>query len=142
MQAISKLLFITVMLVWLSPSMAKEDAPDNIPGTTKVTAEDIVKLVTSKSNLVIIDARKASDRSSSGWIEGSVGLPNTDTTPDSLAKHVPSKTTPVLFYCNGVKCGRSVESSKIAIQAGYKEIYWFRGGWEEWTTKGLPVSKN
>lgn len=137
-----KISVIMIALVWLAPALAKKDAPDSIPGTTKVSAEDVVKLVTSKSDLVIIDARKASDRTSAGWIEGSIGLPNTDTTPDALAKHVASKSTPVLFYCNGVKCGRSVDSSNIAVKAGYKEIYWFRGGWEEWTDKGLPVSKN
>ncbi|HEY5601961.1 MAG TPA: rhodanese-like domain-containing protein, partial [Gammaproteobacteria bacterium] len=75
------------------------------------------------------------------WIEGSVGLPDHDTNAETLAKHVASKTTPVLFYCNGVKCGRSVNSSKQAVELGYKNIYWFRGGWEEWTQKGLPVTR-
>lgn len=142
MKSIVKVSIVFIAMAWLMPAMAKKDAPESIPGTTKVAAEDVVKLVTSKSDLIIIDARKASDRSSAGWIEGSIGLPNTDTSVETLAKYIPSKTTPVLFYCNGVKCGRSVESSKIAIEAGYKEIYWFRGGWEEWTEKGLPVSKN
>jgi len=68
-------------------------------------------------------------------------LPNTSTNEESLAKHIASKDTPVLFYCNGVKCGRSVESSKLAVSLGYKKIYWFRGGWEEWTQKGMPVSQ-
>ncbi|WP_455366992.1 rhodanese-like domain-containing protein, partial [Kaarinaea lacus] len=81
-----------------------------------------------------------SDRESAGWIEGSVGLPDYDTSAESLAKHIPSKSTPVLFYCNGVKCGRSVNSSKVAIEAGYQNIYWFRGGWEEWTEKGMPAT--
>lgn len=142
MKTLFKFSILFITLIWLAPALSKQDAPDSIPGTTKVSAEDVVQLVTSKSNLVIIDARKDSDRSNSGWIEGSIGLPNTDTTPESLAKYLPSKSTPVLFYCNGVKCGRSVESSNIALKAGYTEVYWFRGGWEEWTGKGLPVSKN
>jgi rhodanese-related sulfurtransferase len=101
----------------------------------------VVDLITTLSDLVVIDARKESDRKSSGWIESSVGLPDYDTNENTLAKHIPKKSTPVLFYCNGVKCGRSVESAKIALGLGYKNIYWFRGGWEEWTQKGMPVSK-
>ncbi len=120
---------------------AAENTPEAIEGTTRVTAEEVIELVGSLDDLVIIDARKASDRSSGGWIEDSIGLPNTDTTPESLAKHAPDKGKPILFLCNGVKCGRSVESSRNALKWGYTKIYWFRGGMEEWDNKGLPMVK-
>lgn len=134
---------LSVVVFWPLVSLAepKVKAPEFIPNTTRVTAEEVVELVTEKPDLVIIDARKASDRESAGWIEGSIGLPNYETDESSLAKFIPSKTTPVLFYCNGVKCGRSVESAKKAVSYGYKNVYWFRGGWEEWLAKGMPVSR-
>ncbi|MGD8558658.1 MAG: rhodanese-like domain-containing protein [Gammaproteobacteria bacterium] len=137
--AMGVIAFVSMCLMSFS-AIAEKKAPEFIDGTKRVTAEEVVELATHSSELVIIDARKASDRDSAGWIEGSVGLPNYDTNEKSLAQHIPSKSTPVLFYCNGVKCGRSVESSKIAVGLGYKNIYWFRGGWEEWMQKGMPVS--
>ena len=121
-----------------APVMAKEDTPENIPGTTKVTAEKLIELM--QSGVTVIDSRKPSDRAK-GYIEGSIALPNTDTNEASLAKHLKSKSDAVAFYCNGVKCGRSGEAAKIAIGLGYSNIYWFRGGWDEWTSKGLPVVK-
>lgn len=136
----------TIALVLLSLFLAgtawagKKETPQFIDGTTRVSAEEVIDLVESKPDLVIIDARKASDYQK-GYIEGAVSLPNTETTPETLAKVIPSKETPVLFYCNGAKCGRSVKSAKIAVQAGYKNIYWFRGGIEEWQAKGLPLVK-
>ena len=133
-------IFLAMMSLPLFVS-AEGKAPDAIDGTKRVSAEEVVELITNNPELVVIDARKTSDRDSAGWIEGSVGLPDYDTSAESLAKHVPSKSTPVLFYCNGVKCGRSVKSSKKAVGLGYKNIYWFRGGWEEWMQKGLPVAK-
>ena len=132
---------MSVSLIFTSIAFAETKAPDSIDGTQRVSAEQVVELVTNTSDLIVIDARKTSDREAAGWIEGSIGLPDYDTTNESLAKHIPSKTTPVLFYCNGVKCGRSVKSSKVAVEAGYQNIYWFRGGWEEWTEKGMPVSR-
>lgn len=117
-------------------------APDAIPNTTRVSAEQVVDLANNTPGLVIVDARKAEDRQSAGWIEGSIALPNYDTNEQSLAKVVPDKNTPVLFYCNGVKCGRSVESANKAVSWGYKNVYWFRGGWEEWLEKKMPVSHN
>lgn len=119
---------------------SKKDAPQSIPGTTKVTAEDIFLLVEEKPDLVIIDARIKSDRIQ-GYLEGSVSLPDVDTNCKKLSNFISNKTSPILFYCNGVKCGRSGKSSKIALKCGYKNVYWFRGGFEEWKAKKLPLIK-
>ncbi len=130
-----------MMMLVSSSSYAGELTPEKLAGTTLVSAEDVIDLVGQHADMVIIDARKNSDRLK-GYIEGSVGLPNTETNATSLAKHVTSKSTPVVFYCNGVKCGRSVKSAKIALAEGYSKVYWFRGGWDEWTGKGMPVTKD
>ena len=135
--------FFQILLLSLFASSyvaAGEMTPETIAGTTKVSAEKLIELLDEHANLVIIDSRKSSDHAK-GYIEGSVALPNTETSATSLAKHIKSKSTPVLFYCNGVTCGRSVAAAKVAIKAGYTKIYWFRGGWAEWTKKGLPVTK-
>ena len=54
---------------------------------------------------------------------------------------IETKATPVIFYCNGVKCDRSVKSAQIALDNGYTNIYWFRGGIEEWRANGFPIEK-
>ncbi len=122
-------------------SNSKEPLPETLEGTTKITAEELIELFDKFDNLVLIDSRIPADKSA-GYIEGAIALPNTETTVEALAKHIPSKTTPVAFYCNGPKCGRSYKAAKIAIKAGYKNIYWFRGGWEEWAEKGYPAVKD
>lgn len=135
---------ITLLLVTVSSNIAyaaeKKDAPQLIPGTTKVFAEDLLDLAEKIPNLLLIDARIQTDRRQ-GYIEGSISLPDIETNCASLAKVIPKKITPVLFYCNGVKCGRSVISSKTALKCGYNNIYWFRGGFEEWKAKKLPFIK-
>ena len=117
-----------------------EDMPDMIEGTTKVFAEDVLKLAETIDDLLIVDARIEIDRKQ-GFIEGSISLPDVNTNCKSLAKIIPTKTTPVLLYCNGVKCGRSAVSAKIALKCGYSKLYWFRGGFEEWKNKGFPSIK-
>ncbi len=135
-----KNLFFAVLcnLLVFGYTYAKEKTPEFIDETTRVSAEELIDLVESTPDLVIIDARKKSDYEK-GHIEGAHSLPNTDTTKDTLANLVPSKDHSVLFYCNGVNCGRSVESCKKAIGWGYSNIYWFRGGIEEWLFEDLPV---
>ena len=139
MKSILNIFLMLGLVVSVGLAQAKEDVPASIDGAVTVNAEGLIDLVDQYEDLVIIDSRKPSDREK-GFIEGSVGLPDTDTTPESLAQHIASKSTSVVFYCNGVKCGRSVTATKVAIAAGYSKVYWFRTGWEEWTTKGYPVA--
>lgn len=108
--------------------------PDNIKGATTVTAEQLIALAGRFPSLVIVDSRIREDRQE-GYIENSHSLPDEETNCTTLAPLIANKTTPVLFYCNGIKCGRSVRAVHIALNCGYEKIYWFRGGFEEWKDK-------
>jgi len=136
---------VTSLLISININTAsaeeKKDAPLLIPGTTKVLAEEVLDLAEKTLDLIVIDARIISDRRH-GYIQDSISLPDIETDCESLAKIIPKKTSAVLFYCNGIKCGRSVKSSNIAIKCGYENIYWFRGGFEEWKTKNFPFIKS
>lgn len=116
----------------------KPHAPDSIPGSIVVTAEEVAELILSKPDLLIIDSRKKSEFSK-GHIEGSINLLNTDMTQTEMERISPDKTTAIVFYCNGTRCLRSSDAIHKAMEWGYKNIFWFRGGWKEWSDKRLPV---
>lgn len=116
------------------------DMPATIEGSSTVDAEGTIEMIQNNENLILVDARITKDRSH-GYIEGSISLADIDTTCATLAAIIPSKSTPALFYCNGVKCGRSVKSIRVALSCGYKDLYWFRGGYDEWIEKGYPYIK-
>lgn len=132
------ILFIALTcLLTINTVLAVEISPESIEGTTKVDAEGFIELADKTPSLIIIDSRIPGDRKQ-GYIEGSISLPDVNTHCDSLAKLINKKTAPSLFYCNGIKCGRSAKAIKIALSCGYRNIYWFRGGFEEWLEKGYP----
>ena len=122
-------------------TMPRDIVPNQIADVKTLTAESFVELATTNPKLIIIDARIKDDRRQ-GYIEGSISLPDIDTNCIKLGKIIPTKTTPVMFYCNGTKCERSVASVKIAKSCQYKNIYWFRGGFEEWKEKGFQYIKD
>jgi len=115
-------------------------SPESIEGTIRIDAEELIELASTHEQLVIIDARIQTDRKQ-GYIAGSVSLPDTQTNCDSLMQHIPSKTSAVVFYCNGIKCRRSDRAVVIARECGYSQIYWFRGGFEEWKAKHYSISR-
>ncbi len=135
-----RLLLIPLILIASFNVYAEKPlAPKSLEGTTVITTDDIYKLAASKPNLVIIDSRRKEEYEK-GHIEGSISLLNTKMTQDNLKKLVATTDTPVIFYCNGARCMRSYNASKVAVDWGYKNIYWFRGGWKEWKNKGMPIS--
>ncbi|MDH5572635.1 MAG: rhodanese-like domain-containing protein, partial [Gammaproteobacteria bacterium] len=112
------------------------ETPNSIPGSTKITAEELIKLLQNKTGIVLVDSRM--EDNSVGYIETSVNLPNVDTNCDSLSGILATKSTPVIFYCNGPFCGRSAKAVKIALSCGYSMIYWYREGFKDWKDKGYP----
>jgi rhodanese-related sulfurtransferase len=128
------------VLLGLISTLAAQDAPMQIEGARTVDARQIFDLFKSKPNLVILDNRKEEDYAA-GHIEGAIRLLDTEVSPDSLAKHISAKDTPVLFYCNGVKCGRAAKAIEKAVQLGYTNVYYYALGMQEWNGEGLPVVK-
>ena len=113
-------------------------SPPSIEGAVTIDAEQLIKLVVEHQETVLIDSRVGTDRAD-GYIEGSVPLVDTKTDCDSLARLIGTRTTPVIFYCNGVRCDRSGRAVGIAVACGYRDVYWFRGGIEEWRAKEFPL---
>lgn len=125
------------LLLPLQATAGKISVPQSISGVTKLDAEGVIEQAERLPDLIIVDSRQRMDRRQ-GYIQGSVSLPDVETTCASLRALLPTAATPALFYCNGIHCGRSVIALEIAKGCGYTQLYWFRGGFEEWKLKGYP----
>ncbi len=145
------LLSITmVSLLMLSLSTFAEQAPNlfkptvvvpkKIAGVNTVSAEQVIELLTSATPPLLIDARIKKDRDY-GYIESSISLPDINTNCQTLSKLITDKNQHLTFYCNGVQCGRSVVSIKVARSCGYHNLSWFKGGFAEWKEKGYQYIK-
>lgn len=143
MKSINNILMTTFVLLLMFCSNAwaeKPVAPETLKGAITVGVSTATELIVNTPNLLIVDSRKEVEYLK-GHIQGSVNLLDTEMTLEKLGKHAPDKSTPILFYCNGKRCLRSSRASTKAIEWGYKSIYWFRGGWNEWVEKGMPISR-
>ena len=137
-----KILSALVLSMGLMAPALADDAPMSIPSVTTVDAQALIELFEKMPNLVLLDNRKEADYAS-GHIEGAVRLIDTDITDDAVfAKFIPAKDNPVLFYCNGVKCGRAAIAASKAVKAGYSKVYYYALGMDEWRQKNLPLVKN
>ena len=131
-------LFLLVTLPTTLVAGEKPYAPEEMPGTTIVAAEEVIEMILANPNLVVIDSRKKTEYIK-GHIEGAINILNTELGLEELEFVAPDRDTMLLFYCNGVRCLRSSDSLTKAVGWGYTNLFWFRGGWKEWTEKRLPV---
>jgi PQQ-dependent catabolism-associated CXXCW motif protein len=46
---------------------------------------------------------------------------------------------PLVFYCGGPQCWMSYNAALRAIQLGYRNVLWYRGGLEAWQRSGQPL---
>jgi rhodanese-related sulfurtransferase len=135
---VGALLLAVIMLDGVSAAAGEHLSPDTVEGATTIDAEQLIALVVEHPDTVLVDSRVGTDRAD-GYIEGSVHLVDTKTDCNSLARLIGTRTTPVIFYCNGVHCDRSGRAVGIAVACGYRDVYWFRGGIEEWRAKEFPL---
>lgn len=49
------------------------------------------------------------------------------------------KEQPLVFYCYGESCANSYEAALAVRKLGYKNVYWFLNGFNEWKEKGYPL---
>ncbi|NOZ53325.1 MAG: rhodanese-like domain-containing protein [Gammaproteobacteria bacterium] len=138
--ALSAILFFSCCFL-LSSFAAPWEVPIVLDGATPVTAEEAMDLIRQMDNLVLVDTRQTTQRKK-GTIKGSISLPHTSTSPNALAMILSDKFTPVLFYCDDLRCSQSLKSIKKAVSYGYINIFWLRGGISEWISKGFAIAKD
>jgi len=122
--------------------------PRVLDGVKKiVSAEEVAELM--KKGVPLYDTRSEEDYRER-HIKGAKWLPYREKSAKEVgfdfakdgfdvARATDSKDAPVIFACNGAECWKSYKSCVTAVKAGYKQVYWFRGGFPEWVARGYPV---
>jgi rhodanese-related sulfurtransferase len=125
--------------------------PTSLPGAKIISAAEAKMLIAK--GLPVYDVR-VEEEYETAHVPGAISIPykegsakevGFDQGDDKFAlyKLPKDKHAPLIMYCDGTICWKSYKSATMAIQAGWTNIYWFRGGFPEWKGAGLPVeSKN
>lgn len=122
--------------------------PTSLPGAKIVTAAEARQLI--DKGVPIYDVR-VPEEYAVAHVPGATLLPykeasakevGFDPSDDQFAlnKLPKDKNAPFMMYCDGTICWKSYKSAVMAIQAGWKNVYWFRGGFPEWKEAGLPTT--
>jgi rhodanese-related sulfurtransferase len=105
---------------------------------TIIGPEELKGMVDSRvDTFVVIDARNPEEYREV-HIPGAINVPQKKF--DKYKKLLPTdKNTLLVFYCNGVKCGKSKKAAKLAAEEGYAHIKVFAQGMPVWEEMNYPI---
>ncbi len=114
--------------------------PRELPGATVVDPDMVAQLM--KAGAIFIDTRTEPEFKA-GRVPGARLVPYVEKSPKDadfdpgldqfdLGKLPQERDAALIFACNGAECWKSFKASHAALRAGYKRVYWFRGGFPAW----------
>jgi rhodanese-related sulfurtransferase len=91
-----------------------------------------------RDKILFADARNP-EEFEDGHISGAINLPYF--TLNNFEDRINSidKTAPIVTYCEGADCDMSIRLGNELFQKGFKKVFVFFGGWEEWKKAQYPV---
>src|SRR5690606_25872071 len=88
---------------------------------------------------VFIDVRPSRD-----WAWGQVdGAVHLELARDfaGLAHTEWPRTVPLVVYCDSAVCAESAEAVRMAVDWGYRQVFYFREGYFAWQLADFPLAK-
>jgi len=150
MQKIKHLLFSLAGFCFMAAGNAvlAQETPTTAPAGVKlVEAKDVVDL--QKQGAILVDVRMASEFGE-GTLKGAISVPYD---PEKSAKSpsfdpaqdkfnmskLTDKNAKIVVFCNSGGCWKSYKAISVLAKSGYKNLYWYRGGFPDWKAHKLPI---
>lgn len=107
------------------------------PEFTVISTEQLKTMLDEKKDFVLIDAR-TKEEYQEAHITGAISIPE-KSLGENVALLPADKNALLVFYCNGVKCGKSKKAAQKAGAMGYKSVLVYGEGFPVWEEKGLKI---
>jgi PQQ-dependent catabolism-associated CXXCW motif protein len=123
--------------------------PTSIPGARVIKTLELNALLETNKNVVVIDVLSSKTRKT---IPGAFWMPDGGDGPFFAAESSKfstaldkltggDKTRPLVFLCISSECWLSYNASLHALEVGYKDVIWYRGGTNSWEEANLERKK-
>jgi rhodanese-related sulfurtransferase len=107
------------------------------PYQVMTTAELQAVMKSKPYKFLLIDARNPEEYQDV-HIPGAINVPEKKF--DEHVRQLPEdKDIRLIFYCNGVKCGKSKRAAQKATTLGYRHLFVYEEGMPVWEEAGLPI---
>ena len=117
--------------------------PKSIPGARVIKTLELKELISTDKSIIVIDVLNAKRSVPGAFAIIGAGDGQFYSAEKSRFSAAMEKLTqgdknrPVVFLCANSECWLSYNASLYAIEAGYKDVIWYRGGITAWSGASL-----
>lgn len=123
--------------------------PTSILGARTIKTLELRALLETNRNVLVVDVLDSKTRKSvpgAFWLSGAGGGQFFAAEKSRFATALEKltggdKSRPLVFLCISSECWLSYNASLHAIEAGYKDVIWYRGGTNAWTGASLELTR-
>jgi rhodanese-related sulfurtransferase len=122
--------------------------PDTIKGGKVISTRDLRDLLINGSNTLVVDAGPPPHHKTIPYSLWWRYFPQKGSYSDEIQQHMKKqleiismgdKKFPVVFHAVGSKDSYGYNAALRAINLGYENVYWYRGGEDAWDDADLPL---
>ena len=120
---------------------AAEETPNHLEGVTIITSDELRSML--DQGVTIYDLRKKASYVD-GHVPGAASAAEYyDATENRLDTSFlgPRRSDRIVFYSHGTTGWKSYWAARHAVEAGYSNVMWMRGGFAEWYEREHPVAR-
>jgi PQQ-dependent catabolism-associated CXXCW motif protein len=123
--------------------------PNAIPGGQVITTQGLQDLVAKRQTpFLLLDILGGPQMIPGAQLAVPAAQPGSfnDTTQQQFGQFLQqatggNKQTPLVLYCQSRECWMSYNAALRAINLGYSNVLWYRGGIEAWQAAGQPLQQ-
>lgn len=104
----------------------------------RITIDELKKRMNQERPYVLADARDV-DSYNSAHIPGAIPIPADEV--DQLADNY-DRNLDIITYCGSYQCPASTAAAKEFLKKGFRNVWDYKGGLQEWQEQGNPVESN
>lgn len=102
-----------------------------------INTDELKAMIDNKKDFILIDTR-SKEEYEEAHIINAINIPEKQF--EKVAPElIKEKDKMLIFYCSGVKCGKSKRTAKIAESMGYTNLVIYNEGFPVWEERGLKV---
>ena len=121
--------------------------PASIPGGQVITTQGLVELMRGgQAPFLVLDVLGGAERIQGAQyaVPAAQAGSFNDATQQQFGQFLAqatggNKQYPLVLYCLSTQCWMSYNAALRAINLGYTNVLWYRGGIEAWKQAGMPV---
>jgi len=123
--------------------------PLAIPGARIIRTLELKALLTENDKVIVVDVLDSKSRNTipgAYWLSGAgdgqffaAEKARFENALENLTAG--EKDRPIVFLCLSSECWLSYNASLYAVEAGYKDVLWYRGGTNAWSGASLDLKR-